>query len=147
MTCSTAFCLSVCSQAGPCPALAAAATWRRLEQCWGWGTAGPAQGMSGFESGTHPAFGSRPPGQWPLGPGPRRGGSERGCGAGPPAHGSSALSGRCSPASASAPGPAGLAAGPPGGQENQEGESSGGPRSCPNPSCSAPVAPVRPAFE
>ena len=113
-------CLSVSSRA-------VAATWRCLEQGWGSGTAGWARGMSGFESGTHPACGSQPPGRWPRGPGPRPGGSERGCGAGPPARGSSAPSGRCSPASASAPGPAGLAGGPPGGQENQEGKSRGGP--------------------
>ena len=122
-------CLSACSQAGPCPAQAVVATWRHLEQGWGWGwgTVGWARGMSGFESGTHPACGSQPPGRWPRGPGPRPGGSERGCGAGPPAHGLSAQSGRCSPASAFAPRPAGLAGGPPRGQENQEGKSQGGP--------------------
>lgn len=127
MTHSAAICLSVCSQAGPYPALADAATWRWLGKRWGWGIAGLALEMSDFESETRPACGSQPPGQWPQGPGPQQEGSGRGCGAGPLAHGWSGPSERCSLASASAPRPAGLAAGPPGGQGNQEGESSRGP--------------------
>lgn len=119
---STAICLSVCSQAGLHPALAEAATWRWLGKCWGWGIAGLALGTSDFESGTHPACGSQPLGQWLQGPGPPPEGSGRGCGAGLLARGWSGLSERCSPASASAPRPAGLVAGLPGGQENQEGE-------------------------
>lgn len=114
--------LSVASQAGPRPALAETATWRQSEQHWSWGTAVLARGMSGFESETRPACGSRPLRRWPRGLGLQREGSERGRGAGPPAHGSSELSEQCSPASASAPRPAGLAGGPPRGQENQEGE-------------------------
>lgn len=83
--------------------------------------------MSDFESETRPACGSQPLGQWPQGPGPRREESGTGCGAGLLAHGWSGLSERCSPAFASVPRLAGLAAGPPGGQENQEGESNRGP--------------------
>lgn len=116
---SAVICLSVCSQADLSPALAEAATWRWLRKHggWGWGTARLALGMSDSESGTRPACGSQPPGQWPQGPGPRREGSGRGCGAGLLAHGWSGPSERCSPASASAPRPAGLAAGPPGGRK------------------------------
>lgn len=123
---STAICLSVCSQADLSPALAEAATWTWLGKHggWGWGIVGLALGMSDFESGTHPACGSQPPRQWPQGPGPQQEGSGRGCGAGLLAHGWFGLSERYSPASASAPRPAGLAAEPPVGQENQEGESS-----------------------